>query len=373
MMHLQSRRKITYLGYEVNVEGIRPSKDHTDAIRNYPIPKNAEQVHSKRTTDAESKYSSYELECLAIVNSLKRFYVYLHGLKFKILTDCDSLRWTLSKKDIVPRIMKWNTFEQILGLEHYRPEDKGDKTTIIDKGNAVLRVKKWNEWKKLTFYVPEEMEQNVIRTTHEDTAHLGVEKVTEYTRETYWFPNMKEKIKAYIDNCLKCIVYNPKYGPRKGLLHNIDKGNKPFNTLRIDHLGPLEKSKQYHRHILVTIDAFSIFIKLFPCKGTTSCETVIHLQNYFIMYSRPQRIISDRGTCFTSAEFKRFIDGNNIKHILIATGVPRANGQVEVINMITQANFCLVYRDELRQILLDSYGNERHLEEARNEAEENIN
>ncbi|GJQ68671.1 hypothetical protein Trydic_g17211 [Trypoxylus dichotomus] len=300
----------------------------------------------------------------------------------------------------------------------YRPEDQGDKRTIIDKGNAVLRVKKWNgiseRQEEADVLCTRRDGENVIRTAHEDTAHLGVEKITEYIRETYWFPNMKENVKAYIHNCFKCIVYNPKYGPREGLLHNIDKGNKPFNTLHIDHLGPLEKSKQYHRHILVTIDAFSKFIKLFLCKGTTSCETVIDLQNYFTMYSRPQRIISDKGTYFTSAEFKRFIDGNNIKHILITTGVPRANGQVEVINRIMTpmlAKLCVDKKiwnkmlhevefalnntvnsstketpskllfgvpqtgrvsDELRQILLDSYGNERNLEEARNEAEENI-
>ncbi|GJQ78632.1 hypothetical protein Trydic_g11738 [Trypoxylus dichotomus] len=348
----------------------------------------------------DAKYSSYELECLAIVNSLKRFYVYLHGLKFKILTYCDSLRLTLIEHrpgnrmahvDALSRahvlILEENAFEQILGLKQTTdPKIKEIKEQLLIKEMPFYELRNGmvfrKDKKKLTFYVPEEM---------------GVEKVTEYIRETYWFSNMKEK-----------------YGPREGLLHNIDKGNKPFNTLHIDHLGPLEKAKQYHRHILVTIDAFSKFIKLFPCKGTTSCETVIHLQHYFTMYSRPQRIISDRGTCFTSAEFKRFIDGNNIKHTLIATGVPRANGQIEVINriitpmlaklctdkknwnkMLHEVEFALnntvnsstketpskllfgvpqtgLVSDELRQILLDSYGNERNLKEARNEAEENI-
>lgn len=50
------------------------------------------------------------------------------------------------------------------------------------------------------------------------------------------------------------------------------------------------------------------------------------------MYSRPQRIIADRGTCFSSAEFKRFLDNHDVELILIATGVPRANGQCEVVN-----------------------------------------
>ncbi|GJQ73134.1 hypothetical protein Trydic_g1762 [Trypoxylus dichotomus] len=159
---------------------------------------------SKRTTDAESKYSSYELECLAIVNSLKRFYVYLLGIKFKILTDCDSLRLTLSKKDIVPRIMGWvvylqnfhyvvehrpgkrmahvdalsrahvlileeNTFEQILGLKQTTdPKIKEIKLLIRElpfyelRNEMVFRKDK----EKLIFYVPEGIEQSVIRTSH---------------------------------------------------------------------------------------------------------------------------------------------------------------------------------------------------------------
>lgn len=54
-----------------------------------------------------------------------------------------------------------------------------------------------------------------------------------------------------------------------------------------------------------------------------------------INYSRPLRIISDRGTSFTSREFEEFIKEQNIKHIKIATASPQANGQVERINRTT--------------------------------------
>jgi hypothetical protein len=38
---------------------------------------------SKRTNDAESRYHSFELECLAIIYALKRFHVYLQEIHFK--------------------------------------------------------------------------------------------------------------------------------------------------------------------------------------------------------------------------------------------------------------------------------------------------
>jgi len=46
---------------------------------------------SKATTDCERNYHSFELEPLAVVKAIERFRVYLQGVKFKIVTDCNSL------------------------------------------------------------------------------------------------------------------------------------------------------------------------------------------------------------------------------------------------------------------------------------------
>lgn len=62
---------------------------------------------SKKTTDAERKYSSYELEVLAIVDALKKFRVYLLGFPFKIITDCAAFEKTMNKKDLTTRIARW--------------------------------------------------------------------------------------------------------------------------------------------------------------------------------------------------------------------------------------------------------------------------
>lgn len=37
---------------------------------------------SQRTTEAESKFHTFELECLAVLNAFKRFHVYLGGIHF---------------------------------------------------------------------------------------------------------------------------------------------------------------------------------------------------------------------------------------------------------------------------------------------------
>ncbi|GBM47268.1 hypothetical protein AVEN_61375-1 [Araneus ventricosus] len=62
---------------------------------------------SKKTTPAEEKYSSYELEVLAVVNALRKFRTYLMGNHFKIITDCSAFQRTMDKKDLVTRIARW--------------------------------------------------------------------------------------------------------------------------------------------------------------------------------------------------------------------------------------------------------------------------
>ncbi|XP_070855109.1 uncharacterized protein [Drosophila suzukii] len=44
--------------------------------------------------------------------------------------------------------------------------------------------------------------------------------------------------------------------------------------------------------------------------------------------------ITDRGTAFTANVFQEYCKVNNIQDLLVATGVPRGNGQVERINRI---------------------------------------
>lgn len=62
---------------------------------------------SGKTTSAKERYSSYELEVLAIIRALRRFRVYLLGIHFKIVTDCKAFTMTMGKKDLCVRLARW--------------------------------------------------------------------------------------------------------------------------------------------------------------------------------------------------------------------------------------------------------------------------
>lgn len=62
---------------------------------------------SRQTTPDEQKYHSGELETLCVVWTLDKLRTYLIGIQFTIVTDCNSLRTTFVKNNLIPRIGRW--------------------------------------------------------------------------------------------------------------------------------------------------------------------------------------------------------------------------------------------------------------------------
>lgn len=80
------------------------------------------------------------------------------------------------------------------------------------------------------------------------------------------------------------------------------------------------------------VDAYTKFCLIKPLRNTKSTPAIRVLKEIFCTFGNPCRLVSDRGTCFTSQEFKRFCLEFEIQHILNAVSAPRANGQVERYN-----------------------------------------
>ncbi|KAH0816967.1 hypothetical protein GEV33_005824 [Tenebrio molitor] len=64
-------------------------------------------VLALQTSKMEEKYHSYELETLAVVDSMRRFGIYLLGIHFTVVTDCNAIRTTMTKRDLIPRVGRW--------------------------------------------------------------------------------------------------------------------------------------------------------------------------------------------------------------------------------------------------------------------------
>ena len=330
--------------------------------------------YSKRTSDAESRYHSFELETLAVLYALRRFRPYLQGKTFRIVTDCNSLTMTLNRKDMNPRIARWslefqdydyilehrpgsrmqhvdalsrslqvmviegNSFEENLvicqnrdpKLVELKDSLQTRQSKMFEMRNGIL-YRKTNKDDRVLFCVPEAMENHVFYKYHDEIGHVGVDKMVDLISRSYWFPQLRRKALEHVQNCLKCIAYSDKPGKEEGFLNNIPKSTTPFDVVHIDHYGPVDNGRSL-KHVLVVIDASTKFVRLYATKTTKTKEVVKHLKDYFRAYSRPRCIVSGRGTAFTSAEFQDFLREHGVRHVKVATGSPQANGQVERVN-----------------------------------------
>lgn len=331
---------------------------------------------SKSIGKHEINYHSYELETLAVVYALARFRVYLAGIKFTIVTDCNSLALTFNKKDVNSRIARWvwefQRFDcvakyrkgtamghadalsrnpvvamistsdinfQLQATQNRDPKITKLKDTLVTSESPPYEmhdgiVYKRNSADKLLFYVPSEMEQQLIHHMHEKIGHFGSSKCYDQMRSNYWMPHMQEKIETFTRNCVKCLIYSAPTKTSERSLYSIPKKPIPFDTIHIDHFGPLPSVTSKQKHLLVIVDSFTKFVKVYPATSTSTKEVCRALEKYFEFYSRPARVISDRGTCFTSLEFSEFMEKHNIQHIKNAVASPQANGQVERVNRI---------------------------------------
>lgn len=326
---------------------------------------------SRRTTPAEEKYHSFELEVLAVVEALRKWRIYVLGLHVKIVTDCNAFALTMRKQDVPPRISRWALFLQDFDytIEHrfgtrMRHVDALSRLSCLmiedSLKHRIREAQLQDEWVRAVrkvledstyddFYIqhdilhkdpvreliviPSSVENEIITVAHRQ-GHFAARKTQDLVSRNYFIPNLTKKTEAIVKSCVECIVADAKRGRKEGFLNPIDKADRPLMTYHLDHVGPMEATHKKYNHILVVVDAFTKFVWLYPTKNTGTNEVIDRLTKQATIFGNPQRVITDRGTAFTSGQFREYCEAQGIQHLLIATGVPRGNGQVERIHRI---------------------------------------
>jgi len=77
---------------------------------------------SRSLNKHEKNYVSFQGEMLAAVWAVQTFHPYLHGLKFKLVTDHQPLTWLMTKQDLVNQHARWAiTLQQYDFTTEHRP------------------------------------------------------------------------------------------------------------------------------------------------------------------------------------------------------------------------------------------------------------
>lgn len=340
---------------------------------------------SRLTQAAEPKYHSYELETLAVVKALQHFRHYLVGIKFTVVTDCNALKLTQRKKDLLPRVARWWTYLQDFDFElEYRkgvqmlhvdylsrnpvnvccvqkPKNWAQIAQAADEETQNL-IQKLNEGKldcnryvkkndllyykympigeeaRFLCFIPKGHRLSLLRVFHDEHDHLGVDKTIDLILKHFWFPGLRMFVQKYISHCLICISH--KKVPRAPLqpIHSWEKPDNPFETIHVDALGPLPDSNGY-KYVFIVVDAFSKFCLLYPMYRQDTDELKRLITNTISLFGTPKLIVADRGRMFQSSEFLNWIKSFGCDTHFITPEMHQANGQVErycrtVLNMI---------------------------------------
>jgi len=148
--------------------------------------------------------------------------------------------------------------------------------------------------------VPRLMHSQIIRRVH-DRGYFSAGKIEQIIKKDYWIPDLRAKVERIVRNCVSCILAERKHGKREGLLHPIEKGETPLD---LDYLGPLPSTRKKYRHILAVVDGFIKFVWFYATKTTSTAEVLACFEKQSHIFGNPRRIISDRGSAFTSNDFQ---------------------------------------------------------------------
>lgn len=344
---------------------------------------------SRRTSDPETRYHSGKLELLAIVWAVARLRTMLANIEFTIVTDCQSLCYLNTKKTLNHQMVRWtnslseysynivhragvrmahvdalsrgpvespdtslNDFsvfticndEDAVRMYQFSDDELKTKKIILEKtaskrtkyevGHVTglelidgVLYKRVGE--RLLYVVPAALRKSLVIRFHDLKSHPGVERTVTRLRESYYFPRMKSYIRRHIQACLHCIACKSKPGKQAGELHPIPPGHRPFAVIHMDHMGPFVTSARGNKYVFVIVDNLTKFAIVRAVRDVKIAGVLRILEEFVREYGAPLRVISDRGTSFTSKQFEQFCQKHGIKHTLNSPRHPQANGQVE--------------------------------------------
>jgi transposase InsO family protein len=387
-------------------------------------------AYASRTTNKHEKnYSITELECLAVVWGTKVFRPYLHGSRFEIVTDHQALTWLHSLKEPVGRVGRWvlrmqeydYTVRYRQGRVHSNvdplsrapllaaaAQQEGGEELDIEQQQAsdpffgpIIQFLTAGELtedpalrrrvagvathygmidKKLHFLgdgksdadpllcVPASQRKNILFLYHDDimAGHLGVAKLFSKLKEKYWWPRMYADAYEWVRTCQECQAKKAPRTKAAGLLQPIPVLER-WETIGVDVVGPLPKTKKGNRYILVFVEYMTKWPEAFAIpKADAVTVARVLFDEIICRYGAPRRLLSDRGKNFLASVVREVCELCGVKKIFTTAYRPQTDGLVERFNH-TLVEMLAMYTsseqddwDEAIPAVLFAYRTEKH-------------
>jgi transposase InsO family protein len=325
---------------------------------------------SRRLSDAETRYTPTELECMAVVNAIEYFRIYLEGTHLTVVTDHSALQWLLKFSNTKRRLFRWSKDLSIYdfnvihragkNMEHVNDLSRApvnsqirsasDINLLVSSDNlikaqlrsdckpigrqfikdGILSIKIRGVSRQV---IPKPMISTVLKSCHDESGHPGYKKCIRQISQSYWWPQMYSDIRTYCKTCHTCQIIKPSTHPNYGQLQPLPTPTKPMEFIAMDTIvmGTSAKATKA-KYIQVVIDHHSRYVWAKATPTNTAQAVVGVLENIFHNVGVPERILTDNGTNFTSRVFRKFLKDNNVRTSYTTTYHPQTNGTNEKVN-----------------------------------------
>lgn len=152
------------------------------------------------------------------------------------------------RKKVLDDICKWPRLKRVDGnLYHYKSD------LLIQ---YIIRDEK--AWKLV---VPQYLNERILRENHDKptSCHFGRDKTLKKAKRYFW-PKLNIDVELYIKTCLICLQNKVEQHLPGGLMGRR-VANHPSQVIAGDIMGPLPKTKNNFRYILVLEDLFTVGLK----------------------------------------------------------------------------------------------------------------
>ncbi|GBM94414.1 Retrovirus-related Pol polyprotein from transposon 297 [Araneus ventricosus] len=282
---------------------------------------------SRKLTLAESRYSTYDRELLAVYSSIKHFRHFLEGRDFINYTDHKPLTFAFQQTGdkTSPRQQRHLEFISQFSTDvRYISEPHGTPLHCdVSTGN-------------IRPYVPKTFRATIINVIH-SLAHSGAKATANAVKQRFVWTSLKKDCTEFCKRCIPCQkskvsrhVKSPK--------GDISLPSERFSHIHLDVVGPLPPSKGY-RYCLTAVDRFTRWPEVFPMidqTANTIAETFY--SGWISRFGVPEVVTTDQGRNFESDLFHSFTRYLGISKIRTAAYNPAANGMVERLHRQLKAS-----------------------------------
>lgn len=168
--------------------------------------------------------------------------------------------------------------------------------------------------------IPTSCRQRVLSILHK--AHPGIVRMKALSRCYVYWPGLDSDIQSVAATCAQC--QQALKAPTKTCLSSWPTPLHAWYRVHIDFAGPMNGLWYF-----ILVDAYSKYPEVFTMATTTTQVTVSKLREHISRFGNMEKLVSDNGPQFQSAEFAAFCGAEDIEHIRTAPYMPMSNGLAE--------------------------------------------